>query len=137
MSVLTDLADRMEAEGVGTKWNGSTGDISMGMRFDAINSPALFLQTYAGDPSRIRNEEYLAADERLNVQVLARGPKGNQGAAETLAVNAWTAVQGRHVTINNSTYAHIRAPQYPAYLGVDEQDRPLVVFNLELRRHGL
>lgn len=133
MSVLTDLADRLEAAGVGTKWNGTTGDIVRGQRIDEPGDKALFLQTYAGDPSRIRNDDNLPADERLNVQILARG--ANQGEADTFAKSAWNAVQGNRVTINGNRYAHIRAAQHPAYMGVDETNRPLVVFNLEIRRH--
>lgn len=134
MSVLVDLADRLEAAGTGTVWDGTTGDIVYGKRIDAPGDRALFLQTYAGDASRYHNDDYLPADERLNVQVIARG--ANQAEADVLAKAAWKAVQGRYATINGRHYVYIRAPQHPAYMGVDERDRPLVVFNLEVRRDG-
>ena len=135
MSVLIDLATRLQAAGVGTRWNGTTGTIVLGRRIDKPGDTILALQTYPGDPSRLRDADYQAADERYNVQVTARAVA--QKDAEDLANTAWTAVQGRHLTINQNRYAHIRAPQKPAYIGVDEGDRPLVVFNLEIRRHGL
>lgn len=133
MSVLTDLAQRLVDGSVGTLWNGSTGTIVRGRRIDDPGDTGIFLQTYPGDASRLRNDSNLAADERLNVQVTVRD--SNQAAAETLALSAWNAIQGNRLTINSNRYAHIRAVQFPAYLGVDERDRPLVVFNVEVRRH--
>ena len=128
MSVLTDLATRLDTEGVGTL----NTDIFRGRLPDEPDE-CIALQTYAGDPSRIRNDEYLAADERLNVQVLVRSLY--QGAAETLAATAWDAAQFRSETLTSGRfYPYSRAAQYPAYLGVDDRGRHLMVFNLEVRR---
>jgi len=128
MSVLTDLATRLDDAGVATL----NTDLFRG-RMPDEPSLAVAVQTYARDNSRLRDPDYLAADERFNVQVMARAD--NQAAAETLAEGAWDAVQFRSETLTSGRfYPYARAPRYPAYVGVDERGRHLVAFDLEVRR---
>lgn len=128
MSVLTDLATRLQDAGVGTL----NIDVFRG-RMPDEPTLAVTVQTYARDNSRLRDADYLAADERLNVQIMARGD--NQAAAEALAESAWDAVQGRSLTLTSGRfYPYVRAPRYPAYVGVDERGRHMVSFDLEVRR---
>ena len=126
MSVLRDLA---------TLLTGVGAPIITGRR-PATPDRMVSLQTYPGDPNRYLDANNLPADERLAVQLTARAERNNQAAAETLAEAAFRAVTQRHVTINGRRYAWIRANHYPAYAGTDENDRPLVVVNLTIRRHG-
>ncbi len=128
MSVLTDLAQRLEDQGVGTVGT----DIFRGRTPDEPDQ-LLRVQTFDGVNSRIRNDEYLPADERMSVQVLARSLY--QGAAETLAEQAFDAIQFRSETLTSGRfYPYARAPRFPAYIGVDERGRHLVTFDVEVRR---
>lgn len=128
MSVLTDLATRLDDASVGTL----DTTIFRG-RFPDEPNECIALQTFAGDPSRIRSNTYRAADERYNVQVLIRSQY--QAAAETLANNAWDAIQGRSLTLTSGRfYPYVRAPQTPAFVGVDDRGRHIMVFDVEVRR---
>lgn len=128
MSVLTDLATRLDDAGVGT-----LDETIFRGRIPDEPDQCLALQTYAGDVPRIRNDEYLAADERLNVQIVARSLY--QGAAETLANSAWDAIQFRSETLTSGRfYPYVRAVQLPSFLEVDERGRHVMVFNVEVRR---
>jgi hypothetical protein len=128
MSVLTDLAQRLEDEGVGTVGT----NIFRGRTPDDPDE-LVRVQTFDGADSRIRNDEYLPADERMSVQVLARSLY--QGAAETLAESAFDAIQFRSETLASGRfYPYVRAPRFPAYVGVDERGRHLVTFDVEVRR---
>jgi hypothetical protein len=69
----------------------------------------------------------------MSVQVLARSLY--QGAAETLAESAFDAIQFRSETLASGRfYPYVRAPRFPAYVGVDERGRHLVTFDVEVRR---
>lgn len=128
MSVLTDLATRLDDAGVGVL----NTTIFRGRMPDEPDA-CISLNTYAGDASRIRNVSYLAADERFNVQVLTRSLY--QGAAETLADAAWDAIQLRNTVLTSGrTYAHVRCVSKPAFLEIDERERHVMVFNVEVRR---
>lgn len=128
MSVLTDLATVIDDAAVATL----DTNLFRGRLPDEPDE-CLALQTYAGDPSRIRSDDYLAADERFNVQVTARSLY--QGAAETLAINAWNAVQFRNETLaSGAFYPYARCPRQPAFIGVDDRGRNLVTFDIEVRR---
>lgn len=126
MSVLTDLATLLTSVGA---------PVVPGRR-PAAPDRVVSLQTYPGDPNRILDANNLPADERLAVQVTARAERGNQAAAEALAEAAFRAVSRRHVVLNGRAYDWIRANHYPAYVGVDENDRPMVVVNVTARRRG-
>ena len=128
MSVLTDLATRLDDKNVGTL----NTTIFRGRLPDEPDA-VIALQTYDRDESRIRGVEYLAADERFNVQVTVRSL--NQAAAETLADSAWDAIQFRHKVLSSGlTYQYARCPSKPAFIGVDERGRHLITFNVEVRR---
>lgn len=131
MSVLEDLGNRLEDESVGTLWT----DLFLGRRPDTPDQ-CVTLQTYPGDASRLRSPNNVPVDERFNVQVMTRAARDGQKSAETLAWSAFDAIQSRSATLDSSRrYAHIRAVQTPAYIGVDANNRPLVSFNVEVRRH--
>lgn len=131
MSLLLDLATLIHDEGVATLWS----DLTVGRMPDAPDQ-VVALQTYAGDSSRIRNDTNLPADERFNVQVLVRGEPDDQYAAETLASSVHDVVSFRSETLQSGRrYAYARAVQEPAFLQVDDNNRPIVAFNLEVRRH--
>lgn len=128
MSVLTDLATLLDDEGVGTL----DTTIFRGRLPDEPDE-CIALQTYSRDDSRIRGLEYLAADERFNIQVMTRSLY--QGAAETLADQAWDAIQFRHETLTSGKlYQYARCPRKPAFIGVDDRGRHLVSFDVEVRR---
>ena len=131
MSVLLDLKTLLDSESVGPAF--------IGRRLDPPEQPdaGIWLQTYVGDPNRLLDGDNLPADERLAVQVMARAQQHDQFAAETLAHQAFRALSTRHVSVNGREYAWVRANHYPAYIGVDENDRPLVVCNFTARRRGL
>lgn len=131
MSVLLDLAQHLENENVGTLWS----DVFVGRTPDQPDR-LVVLQTYAGDTSRIRDANNIPTDERFNVQVLVRAEPNNQAAAETLAHDAYDAIQFRSRTLaSGRRYAYARAVQQPAFLTTDETARPIVGFNVEVRRH--
>lgn len=127
MSVLTDLGTLLASKNVGVLWT----DIFLGRR-PAEPDLCLTLQTYAGDPNRLHGDTNVPADERLAVQVMARAV--SQADAEALAENAFTNVTFRYQVINGNRYAWCRANQRPAYVGVDANNRPLISFNVSLRR---
>lgn len=128
MSVLLDLATLLQAKGVGTLWT----TIFIGRR-PSTPDTCLVLQSYQGDPNRLHGDTNVPADERLAVQVMARAV--NQADAEALAEAAFTQVQFRHETLaSGRVYAWCRANQSPAYIGVDENNRALISFNVTLRR---
>lgn len=129
MSVLNDLGTYLASKNVGVLWT----DIFLGRR-PANPHLCLTLQTYPGDPNRLHGDTNVPADERLAVQVMARGPVDGQAAAETLAESAFTRIAFRYQVINGNRYAWCRANQRPAYVGVDENNRPLISFNVTLRR---
>jgi hypothetical protein len=128
MSVLTDIATHMVDNGFGTL----NTNMSRGRLHDEADELTV-IQTYLSQMPRIRNNEYLAADERFNIQVLTRA--NYQAAAETRALNAYNAIQFRNETLDSGRYyPYCRAIQMPAYLDVDDRGRHLVVFNVEVRR---
>jgi len=124
VSVLPDLQTLLTDRGV--------GPVTLGRR-PASPDTILTLQTYQGDPNRLYAETGVPADERLAVQVVARAR--NQAEAEQLAARAFDALQFHARVINGRRYRHSRANQHPAYIGIDENDRALVSFNLTLRRY--
>lgn len=128
MSILTDIATRIDDQGAATL----NTNLFRGRMPDEPDE-CVSLQTFSGDESRIRDADYLAADERANVQVMVRSLY--QGAAETLAEAVWDAAQFRSETLTSGRfYPYVRAPQFPSYLGVDDRGRHMLVFTLEVRR---
>lgn len=129
MSVLSDLAQLLQTEGVGTVGT----DIFMVRRPDSPNT-CLTLTEYQGEDNRLPGPTNIPADERLSVQVAARAE--SYPDAEALASQAFTALHFRHKTLaSGRRYAWSKANQSPGYIGVDANDRKLIVFNLRLRRH--
>ncbi len=128
MSVLTDIATHMVDNGFGTL----DTNLFRGRLPDEPDELTV-IQTYSSQTPRIRNNEYLAADERFNIQVLTRA--NYQAAAETRALNAYNAIQFRNETLDSGRYyPYCRAIQMPSYLDVDDRGRHLVAFNCEVRR---
>ena len=129
MSVLPDLAQLLEDASVGTL--GTT--IFMSRRPDSPGT-CVTLTAYQGEDNRLHADTNIPADERLSVQVATRA--ADYATAETLADQAFTALHFRHKTLaSGRRYAWSKANQSPGYIGVDANDRKLIVFNLRLRRH--
>ena len=125
MALLTDLKTLLEDEGI-------TTTIARG-RLPDNPDDVIAIQTFAGTPSRLHGVDYIPADERLDVQVTIRALY--QGQAETIARAVFDAIQFRNRTLDSGRrYHYVRAPQYPAYIGVDDRDRHIVGFTAEVRR---
>jgi hypothetical protein len=128
MSVLTDLATRLDDAGVATL----DTNLFRG-RFPNEPDECIALQTFGEPEPRIRNNEYLAADERFNVQVAVRSLY--QRAAETLADSAWDAIQFRSETLTSGRYyPYARATSTPSFIGVDDRGRHVLRFDVQVRR---
>lgn len=129
MSVLPDLTQLLQTEGVGTVGT----DIFMNRRPDSPDT-CITLTNYSGEDSRLRGDTNIPADERLSVQVAVRSD--SYATAQTLAEQAYVALHFRHKTLaSGRRYAWSKANQLPGFIGVDANDRKLIVFNLRLRRH--
>lgn len=127
--MLPDLAQLLEDEGVGTVGT----NIFMSERPDAPDD-CLTISDYSGEGNRLHGNTNVPADERFSVQVMARSK--SYVTAWSLAESAFTAISFRHKTLNSGRrYAWSRANQSPAYIGIDQNDRKLVTFNVMLRRH--
>lgn len=126
MSLLTDLRDHLIASGF-------TTPVARGKLPDQPDE-VLALNTYGGEQGRLHDAEGLAVDERPRVQVIARA--ATQARAEAIALEAYRALQWRHLTVNGRTYPRARALQAPFYGGEDESGRVHVAWNVELRANG-
>jgi hypothetical protein len=90
------------------------------------------IQTPGIAPTRIQNQT-AAATRRPTAQVVARA--ATYPAARAKAEAAFAALDGRfNVTINGTRYLSITARQEPGDLGLDEQNRPKVGFNIDAER---
>lgn len=130
--LLTDLKARLAEYGI-------TG-VTLGQLPDQPDA-ATALSDYGAEPSRDNTADNLPVLERLAVQVLTRGSKtGGISEAETRAWSAYRALVGRHLILPPASptrhYDWITAQQVPYHLGFDQNDRPLVVFNVSIQRWG-
>ena len=134
--LLTDLKARLTAGGITTPIHLSG--------LQATPDAAIALTDYSAGPPRDVAATGLPVLEALAVQVLTRGSReaGTSGAMTT-AVAAMRALVGRHLRLPPTgpdagarVYDWIAAAQHPYHLGFDQQDRPLIVFNVLIQRHG-
>ena len=130
-STIMDMATRLADQGLGVV----EVDIFPGRRPDGPDT-LLAVQTYPGPPPELLGPDNLPAVEPVAFQLLARAGRGRQHEAEELASRAFRALVGRHLVINGRNYDWILANHMPASIGVDENDRPLIVVNMQARRRG-
>lgn len=111
-------------------------------RMEDAPDAALALIGYAGGANRDLTGHGIPVLNTLNVQVLVRGSKdGGVATVMATAESAWRILTGRHVRFpltgtTRRTYDWIRAEQAPYHLGFDENDRPIVSWNLSLQQLG-
>lgn len=126
-STVHDLATRLASEGVGTL----NTNLFRGRMPDQPDD-CLAVIEYAGSPGRLKLPNDRPLDERPRAQIVSRAKLYK--TAETKARAAYTAMHGRHLTLNNSSYVWLHALQLPFFLREDESGRTLIVFNVEMRR---
>lgn len=128
---LDDIAARLVSQGVGTKGTniflGSKSIIPEGA------GPYLTLtETGGAGPMRVQN--YTTAHvQRPTAQILVRAKSYLD--ARTMIANAYAALDGIfNTTINGVFYQRIVARQEPTDLGLDSNERPMLVFNIECEK---
>lgn len=130
VQALTDLAERLEDEGVGTVGT----DIFVGRMPDQPDS-CVALTSYIGDPPRFLGNDNLPADERLSIQVIARAGRDASSTAASLIDSVYDALPFRHETLTSGRRYDWCAPNHtPAQLDRDENDRPRFVLNVSVKR---
>ena len=129
MSVIVDMRARLIQYGF-------TTPIALGRMPDQPDV-VLMLREYEGGPNKDFTAENLPVFEELAVQMWARVGK-DQGiaAAQTIAVQAYRILSGRHLRINGNSYDRFIAAWTPAHLNTDELDRPIVGTNWRIQRWG-
>ena len=126
MSALLALRDRLAALDPGAPVFAGARDVGG----DAIN-----LQTYGGDPGLHFDGGNLPLFEFIAFQAMARSV--NQARASELAERVYELMPGRYLTLSDGVrYDWIVANHRPAYAGVDEAGKALVVVNFTARRDG-
>lgn len=128
-TLLSDISAYLAAEGVGTVWTGSAGDIFEAKRPD---EPDKCLTVYRGGGGGI--ERAIGVDgiarERPNIQIICRGERGDSDAPQQMAEDAYVALGGVQAeTLSGTVYLMISPLQSPFPMGDDEDGRPLIVFN--------
>lgn len=128
---LDEIAARLAALSVGTPGSniilGSKGTVPVG------DGPYLSLTETGGNgPRRVHN--YPGPNtQRPSAQVLVRA--SNYVAARTMAKAAYQALDGVfNTTLSGTFYQSIVARQEPTDIGLDEQKRPMIVFNIEVEK---
>lgn len=85
-----------------------------------------------GSPPRVAMGPTVLQRE-LSVQVLSRAAQDGYQACETLALQVHTILLTvGPVTLNGTVYRLIEAVDEPAYLGTDENERPMFSANYDL-----
>ena len=130
--LLDDLGDYLTSQGVGTVGTSIfLGDLPpQAVQDDVLTlietGGMATLQTMSTGPGT-------ASVERPRVQVIARSCQFCRQQARNTANQAFLALDGfRSRTINGTLYHWMQAVQSPFYLQTDENNRPLVVFNLDV-----
>jgi hypothetical protein len=128
---LDEIAAHLAAQGVGVVSsniiNGSRGVIPTG------NGPYLSLiETGGVAPGRIHNEKP-AHTQRPSAQVLVRAK--SYIAARTMAKNAYLALDGVfNTSLSGVFYQSITARQEPTDVGLDERERVMIAFNIDVEK---
>lgn len=133
---LADLKSLLQQYG----FTGATIQLS---RLEDSPDAALALISYAGGANRDLTGHSIPVLNTLSVQVLVRvGKDAGVATAMTTAESAWRILTGRHLALPPTgggakrRYDWIRAEQAPYHLGFDENDRPIVAWNLNLQQIG-
>lgn len=129
--LLDDIAARLVAQGVGTLGSniilGSRGQIPTG------DGPYLSMTETGGfAPTRIHNKAS-ANTRRPAAQICVRAK--SYRTARTMAEAAFLALDGVYeTTLNGTRYHSITAVQDPEDIGLDENQRPMIVFNISVEK---
>ena len=75
-----------------------------------------------------------AVVERAVIQVVARGAAEDYQPTRLNAQNAWALLDGLSRTINGVSYKWIKARQSPFLMGMDEEKRILIGFNMDVTK---
>jgi hypothetical protein len=129
MSVIVDMRTRLLQYGF-------TTPIALA-RLPDQPDVILMLREYEAGPNKDFTAENLPVFEELAVQMWARvGKDQGVAAAQTIAVEAYRILSGRHLRINGNSYDRFIAAWTPAHLMTDELDRPIVGTNWRIQRWG-
>ncbi len=130
---LDEIAAYLVAQGVGVLGSsiilGSRGVIPTG------DGPYLSLTETGGmRPTRIHNKT-AANTRRPSAQILVRAK--SYRTARTMIEAAFTALDGVYeTTLSGVRYHSITADQEPNDIGLDEKERPMIVFNITVEKQS-
>lgn len=94
---------------------------------DALNAPQVALIEQAGLPPFLAHNA--RAPARPGLQVLIRGLPNTAAATQVQAHSVWEAL---HELTNRGVVLHIKARHSPAFLGLDDANRPRYSLNFDL-----
>lgn len=126
--LLDDLAAKLVAEGVVTAtsiFTGANAAIPTG------NGPYVTLIETGGlAPMRGQNNTPI---RRPGVQVTCRA--ADYKVARAMAETAYAALDGKfNISLSGTFYVKITARQEPTGMGLDNNKRPIIVFNLDIEK---
>lgn len=131
--LLDEIAAYLASKGVGTV----SSNILKGSNAVIPNGDGPFLsliETGGSAPTRIHNVPG-AHTQRPTVQVVCRAT--SYGVARTMAKSAYAALDGTfNTSLSGVFYQKIAARQEPTSMGVDAQERPLIVFNVDVEKEA-
>ena len=124
MSMVNDIAEELEDDGVGTVGT----NIFCGKMPDAPDI-CIAVSQYGGQPIDEVSEDM----EYPGLQIIVRGAKDGYAAAMTMAEAVRQSIHGiTDTTLTSTYYYRISANHSPAQLGFDGNDRPLFVINFSV-----
>ena len=132
MPFLDEIKDRLVAQGVGTFGS----DIFLGSKAVIPSGDGPFLsltETGGSGATRTHNGSPVS---RPSAQILARAK--SYVAARTKLKSAYDALGGakglHNVTLSGTFYQSVVPRQEPTDIGLDDDDRPMIVFNIEVQK---
>jgi Bacteriophage minor capsid protein len=130
MAVTDEIAAKLVAGGVGVL--GSSIFIGSRTALPSGAGPYLTLIETGGYlPIRTHNSTSNPAYQRPSFQIMCRA--SGYKAARLMCQNAYDALAGvRNVTLNGTWYLEISPMQEPIDMGLDENGRARVAFNIEV-----
>lgn len=132
MPFLDEIAARLVAQGVGTI--GSNIFLGSKAVIPAGDGPYLSLiETGGSGPARTHNGEPVT---RPTAQVLCRAKSYTVARGKLKdAYNALGGAQGLHnTTLSGTFYQSVVPRQEPTDIGLDDETRPMIVFNIEAEK---
>jgi len=131
MSFLDEIAAKLAAAGVGTVG----GNIFLGSRAvvpDGDGPYITLLETGGSSPTRIQNQT-AANTQRPTAQIVVRAK--SYATARSKSKEAYLALDGLFNTILSGTYYQsVTARQEPTDIGLDDLQRPRIVFNIDAEK---